>query len=310
MDIHNRRGVIETAVVLYVVAALALTQLVPNWRITHWFQKGPPTAELVQAQKEATDAKAQAAALQGRVDALALQNEQRKAEQLGYSHEMVVGAIESNSKAPVSTEQAITDSFLQRADLSLNVAVSKLDPALKAEVINIVAQLRSGDQEKIKAANAMLAEKDKELSAEVDARKKIEADSVVVKKERDVAVAAATKSEAKVAPLLTKVVTYADQKRAEEIKSGGLGALVDNLWYALVFLAIVSLGIGALYVYRRLRSVGPVTLGNIIADIRAGGNPTTAFDTHLAPAMQPLVKHASLIAPPLDTIPIAVKPNV
>lgn len=317
MTFNNRGFALETY--LIIAAVIGLTQLVPALRPPNWFKKGPPTAELVKAQKEAADAKAQAAALQGRVDALANQNEVKKTEQLNYTYEMVTGAITSNAASPDSTEKAITDAFLQRANLGFNAVLGKLDPALKAEVISIVAQLRSGDQEKIKAAQAMLAEKDKELANETAARVKIEADAVVVKDKLAVAnnvVAAKTANETK---LTAQVVSYADKSYAKEKEAGSLAAFGANLVKVIIVVSLVAVALGGLYLYRHLRSVGPVTLGNVIADIRSGiGSAvknlppeqqaavaeklqlvtTTAFDTHLKPTMQPAVKAAAAVAIP------------
>lgn len=233
MKMRSRRGAVDpvSLVVIGLVAILA----VPNWRPWNWGKKAPPTAELVAAQKDAAQAKATAAALQARVDAIAVQNEVKKQEQLTYTHQQLIGAIESNAKAPDSLERAITDAFLQRADIGFNAAVGKLDPALREEVIGIVAQLRSGDQAKIAAANAMLAEKDKELNEATVARVKLEADAVIVKAQRDKAQAEAAKKSANETKLTAQVVSYANKSYEKEKEAGSLGATVEKLFWILGF---------------------------------------------------------------------------
>ena len=52
----SQRGAIPV-VVLWVLGALAASQLVPNWRISALFAKKPPTAALDLAQREAAQAK-------------------------------------------------------------------------------------------------------------------------------------------------------------------------------------------------------------------------------------------------------------
>jgi hypothetical protein len=53
---NNCRGAIPL-VLIYVVGALGLTQLVPNWRVGNLFAKGPATKELRAAQEAAAKAK-------------------------------------------------------------------------------------------------------------------------------------------------------------------------------------------------------------------------------------------------------------
>lgn len=235
---NNNRGAVPV-IVLYLLGAALLSQAVPNFRLTNLFKKGPPTAELVAAQKKADDAEARAVAAQAKLNALVLDAEAKKDNQIVYSHEMVQGALESNGHAPDSTEKAITDSFLQRADIGLNVAVGKLDPALRAEVIGIVAQLRSGDQEKIRAAQAMLAEKDRELTQATADRVKLEGEVNGVKTELATAVKETAQIKEVVAKKQAEVITYADKARAQEKEAGSLGNLVRKLAWGLGILALL-----------------------------------------------------------------------
>lgn len=228
-------------VLLVVLGLLGLSQAVPNFRIANLFKKGPPTKELVAAQKAAADADARAKAAEERVAKIAAENEVKKNSQIDYSHEMVVGAIESNSHAPDSTEKAITDAMLQRADIGLTSAIGKLTPELRAEVIGIVAQLRSGDQEKIKAAEAMLAEKDQELEQATAERAKLEVEAKTAKTERDAAVKESVAVHEVVAAKTAQVVAYADKAAANEKEAGSLGALVTKLAWVVGFLLAVIL---------------------------------------------------------------------
>lgn len=242
MGMKSNRGAVPV-ILIYVVGALALTQLVPNWRIGNLFKKGPPSKELVAAQAAQQQAEASAKRLADQLAAIQAANEAKKLEQLSYTHEMVTGAIESNSKAVDSTEKAITDSFLQRADIGFNAAIGKLDPALREEVIGIVAQLRSGDLAKIEAANAMLAEKDKELTEATKARTELAAQKVVVDQKLTVAETDRLKKTEAVTKLTAQVVTYANKSYAKEEEAGSLGALVTKLVWIVVILVLAYLGI-------------------------------------------------------------------
>ncbi len=224
---------------IVLLAVLGATQLVPNWRIDNWFKKGPPTKELTAAQAKLDAADKRAIDAEATLQKLVSANEAKKETQIVYSHEMIAGAIESNSHAPDSTEKAITDAFLQRADIGLASALKPLDPALKAEVVSIVAQLRSGDVEKIKAANAMLAEKDRQLTEAKTARVKLEAEAVVAKAE----ILTATKEKAAlkevVAAKQTQVIAYADKAREKEVEAGSFASTITKLaWVCGILLSI------------------------------------------------------------------------
>lgn len=224
---------------IVILAVLGATQLVPNWRIDNWFKKGPPTKELTETQAKLDAADKRAAEAQANLDRLVAANEAKKETQIVYSHEMIAGAIESNSHAPESTEKAITDAFLQRADIGLSSALKPLDPALKSEVITIVAQLRSGDVEKIKAANAMLAEKDRQLNEAKAARQKLEAEAVVAKGEIAVAINEKAALKEVVAAKQTQVIAYADKAREKEVEAGSFSATITKLgWACGILLAI------------------------------------------------------------------------
>lgn len=234
----NQRGEVGT-VLLVVLALIGLSQAVPNLRPSNWFKKGPPTAELVAAQQKADQADKKVAELEHKVQSLEVEKAAQKDSQVNYSHEMVTGAIEANSHAPESTEKAIVDSFLQRADIGLNSAIGKLDPALRAEVVNIVAQLRSGDVEKIKAANAMLAEKDKELALATATRLKLEAEKQTVTTKLDAAVKEAATVKELVAAKTAQVVSYADKAFQREKEAGSLGALVEKMGWVIAGIVLV-----------------------------------------------------------------------
>lgn len=228
------RGAVDpvTLIVVAVVAMLA----VPNWRPSNWFKKGPPTITLAEAQAKQAAADKAVADLQAQVAALRAADEAKKSSQLGYTHEMVAGAIESNAKAPDSTEKAITDSFLQRADIGLNAVLGKLTPEVQAEVVAIVAQLRSGDQAKIAAANAMLAEKDRELNQATADRTKLAGEKQAAEQKLNVAEADRLAKTEKVTKLTAEVVSYANKSYENEKQAGSFGAMVDKLVWILVLL--------------------------------------------------------------------------
>lgn len=240
MHLSGKRGEVVT-VVLVILGLVGASQLVPNFRPSNWFKKGPPTAELAAAQKKLDDADARAKAAQEQLDKIVAENAAKKDTQIIYSHEMIAGAIEANSHAPDSTEKAITDAFLQRADIGLSSAIKPLDPALKSEVISIVAQLRSGDQEKIKAANAMLVEKDKQLQQAAIDRTKLESEAKTVTAEKVAIVKERDALKDVVATKQTQVIAYADTAHEKEKEAGSLGALVEKLAWVVGIIVVIIL---------------------------------------------------------------------
>lgn len=61
-------------------------------------------------------------------------------------------------------------------------------------------------------------------------------------------------------------------------------------------LSAVALLVGAAWLYARLYSISPTTLGRIAADVRSGAKPIDAMDTHLAPWLHHKVNRASRLA--------------
>ncbi len=108
--------------------------------------------------------------------------------------------------------------------------------------------------------------------------------------------------EAKKSALLQKDVASAKTERKEvDIKLEQTAALHLGEARQKNILIAVSVVLGALYVYSRIYRVSPTTIGNALADIRAGVNPVNALDTHLAPWLHPRVKKASQLATePID----------
>ena len=64
----------------------------------------------------------------------------------------------------------------------------------------------------------------------------------------------------------------------------------------LVGAALVALLLLAAWIYSKVYSIGPDTLGRIAADIRAKVDPLAALDTHLAPRLHPRVRRAAKLA--------------
>lgn len=62
---------------------------------------------------------------------------------------------------------------------------------------------------------------------------------------------------------------------------------------ALIAIAVL---LGAAWVYAKVFSITPATLGRIAADVRAGGSPIAAMDANLAPWLHANVRKASQLA--------------
>ncbi len=108
--------------------------------------------------------------------------------------------------------------------------------------------------------------------------------------------------EAKKSASLQKDVANAKSDRKEvDLKLEQTAALHLGESRQKNILIAVSVILGVLYIYSRIYRISPTTIGNALADIRAGVNPVTALDTHLAPWLHPHVKKASQLATePID----------
>lgn len=103
--------------------------------------------------------------------------------------------------------------------------------------------------------------------------------------ERDAAIAARESAIAKRDAIDDKLSEVAAAHRAVEQQK-------------MILIAVAGL-LAALWIYTKLFSVDPVSLGRIAADIRAGESPIQALDTHLMPWLHPQVAKAAKLATPL-----------
>lgn len=219
--------------VLYVLGALAATQLVPNWRLSNLFAKGPGTAQLTEAQKKLDQLQADSTAALAKLKSAQDEALAKQQEQIRYSQEMEAGAVEALKRAPVSTEVTLASGFLTRANAGLSAAIGNLPQAQQAEIMAIVEGALSSKQAEVDAAKATLAQRDKDLAGETAQRKLLEAQippltAAVAAKEKQV-IAAQSVVTAKTA----QVVAYADKAAKEAEESGSLGALVERLGWIL-----------------------------------------------------------------------------
>ncbi|MDF3056814.1 MAG: hypothetical protein K0R17_1029 [Rariglobus sp.] len=112
-------------------------------------------------------------------------------------------------------------------------------------------------------------------------------------KERAMLLARASQAEAArdVAQLARET---ADRKISEAAAANLALERRSRLQWAGLTIAVVVLGGG--WLYAKIYGIGPATLGNIAADIRAGMPGIQAIDTHLAPRLHRSVQRAAKLA--------------
>lgn len=234
---NDCRGVIPV-VVLYVLGALALTQSVPNWRVTNIFAKGPQTAELRAAQASAAKAQAEAVAAQARYEAALREQKAKTLQQVQYSQQMVSGVPVALARAPQTPEVVFASGLAKRAATGLAAAIGDLPADKQAEIAFLVDQALSAKQVEVDAAKAALAIKDKELTITTAAKQVIEAKLPMLEQQAKAADAKAVAAEGVVLVKTNEVATYAEKAATKEKEAGSLGTLVDKLWHVLLFLGI------------------------------------------------------------------------
>ena len=223
----KNRGVIPV-VVLYLLGALAASQCVPNFRLTHLFAKGPPTIELSKAETALATAKADAAKAQA--DLLAAQAKERAAtvEQVRYSQEMIGGIPAALKRAPASPEVQLAAQLAERAQKGLSAAIGDLPADRQAEIMAIVEGALSAKQAEVDAANAKLAAKDAELQQTTAAKQAVEAQIPVLTAKATTAAAKADAAQTLVTAKTAEVVQYADKAAAELQENGSLRATIEK----------------------------------------------------------------------------------
>ncbi|HWA07925.1 MAG TPA: hypothetical protein VG838_00510 [Opitutaceae bacterium] len=236
----SQRGAIPV-LVLYAVAALAATQLVPNWRLSNLFQKGPPTKELVAAQADLERAKAEAATAQAALAAATAERDSRMKQQVASGQQMVAGVQAALSRAPQGPEVKLAAGLAGRASLALSSAIGDLPADKQAEIQVIVEQALSSKQAEIDAANAALIKKDVELAQTTAARAAAEAKIPALEADRDAATARAAIAQASVTEKTGQIVKYAEAAARDKSENGSLGALVRKLGWVIVIAGLLYL---------------------------------------------------------------------
>ncbi len=229
-------------ILLYILGAAALTQLVPNWRVTHLFEKGPQTKQLKEAQDAAAKAKADAEAAESRYQTALADQKAKTVAATQYSQQMIAGVPVALGRAQQSPEVIFAASLAKRAASGLSVAIGDLPADKQAEIAFIVEQALSAKQAEVDAARAALAIKDKELSDTKEAKQVIEAKLPVLEQQAKSAEAKAVAADAQVMVKTSAVAAYAEKAAAKEEEAGSLGTLVTKLLWVIGICA-------ALYVF-------------------------------------------------------------
>lgn len=233
----NTRGVIPV-IVLYTLGALAATQLVPNWRLTHLFAKGPQTDQLRTAQDAAAKSKAAADLAEAHYNSAVADFEKQKMGILRDSQQFLAGIPAALKRAPQSPEVTLAASLADRASKGLVSAIGDLPADKQAEIIAIVDGALSAKQAEVDAAKAALAQKDVELAQIVAAKQSVEAQLPALAASVKTAEAKSDAANAFVTVKTAEVAAFADKADAKEKENGSLGALIGKLeWWAIVFAA-------------------------------------------------------------------------
>lgn len=226
--LNSKSGVVPV-IVLYILGALALTQLVPNWRIGNLFAPKSPTADLAKAQGALEKANADADAATAKLEAAKLADAQAKISLLQGSQQYVTGAASALAKAPVSPEVSLASDLLDRASLGLQHALGDLPADRKAQILAIVEGALSAKQAEVDAANDALAARDKELELVTAEKKTLETQLPLLQQQAATFDAKAQAAQTLVTAKTAEVVAYADKAAAKEQEAGSLCALLGKV---------------------------------------------------------------------------------
>jgi hypothetical protein len=235
---NGNSGEVAT-IVLVVLGLLGATQLVPNWRVTNLFSKGPATKELRAAQEAAAKANAEAVAAKANYEAALLKQQQKTAEQAQYSQQMVHGIPIALARAPQTPEVVFASGLARRASKGLSEAIGELPASQQSEIAFLVDQALSAKQAEVDAANAALALKDKELAVTTAEKKQIEAKLPELEKKVVATEAKVVATEGVVVAKTNEVAVYADKAAEKEKEAGSLGTLVHKLFWVIGVLALL-----------------------------------------------------------------------
>lgn len=237
---NNCRGA-APIVILYILGAAGLTQLVPNWRVSNIFAKGPATKELRAAQEAAAKANLEAAAAKSNYEKALLEQRTKTVQQSQYSQQMIHGVPLALARAPQTPEVIFASGLAKRASKGLAEALGELPIERQSEIAFLVDQALSAKQAEVDAAKAALAQKDAELAVTTAAKKVIEEKLPVLEGKATAAEIAAVAAAGVVAAKTTEVATYADKAAEKEREAGSLGTLVHRLFIGIGVIAALYL---------------------------------------------------------------------
>ena len=288
--------------IIWVVGILGagLVAAVPSWRPNSWFQKGPETKALAQAQLDLQKAKDEAKIAQDALNAVRAAEEARKVTQLTFGHEMSYGAGEALKTAPVSPQVVLAQSLLARANPALTAALGELPQDKRNEIMLIVSQSLSGAADELAKANATLALRDKELAVATAERSALQTQIPALQTALETKTKQVEVVSEVVAAKTAIVAKMADSLFEEKKKAGSLGALISSMWNIVAVLAVLTVlgfGVAAWLKFKFGGIAGAV--GSGLAELRekhpdAASLVTTIFDSNLNRHEQTLIsKHAS-----------------
>lgn len=241
MKLKSKLGAVQAAVLVYIVAGVALTQLVPNWRVTKWFQKGPRTEQLQAAQEAAKKAEAELAALRSEREAAELEKSKKKDEQVTTGQEYVHATGEALRRVQDPGPEVEAAKLLNgRAEIALAMAMGRLPAAQQAEMIRLVDGLLSSHKAEVDAANAKIAERDEALRVVTAERVAVEKKLAVVEARIPAAEEKAQVLSQKLEEKTNEVRTWAEKKVESDREAGSLRATLQN-WAIMIGLGYVFL---------------------------------------------------------------------
>lgn len=229
MKLKSKLGAVQAAVILYIVAGAALTQLVPNWRITKLFQRGPRTEQLQAAQDAAKKAEEELARLRAERAAFEQEKANKKDEQVSSGQEYVHATGEALRRVKNPGPEVAAAKLLNgRAEMSLALAMGRLPAAQQAEMIKLVDGLLSDHKNELDAAMKKIEERDEQI-------KIVTAERIAVEKKLAVVEARIPAAEEKVHDLSGRleeatnaVKVWAEKKVESDRESGSLQTLITR----------------------------------------------------------------------------------
>lgn len=225
--------------VLVVLGLLGASQLVPNLRLSNLFAPAPPTKDLLQAQADAIKAKAEAETARAELAATKAAQAAKVQELTRSGQQMVAGIPEALKDEPQTAGVKLATSLANRAGDRLTAAIGGLPADLQTEILKIVADAKSNDTQRIKAAEDALAASDMELKSTVAAKVALEAQLPVLQATVTAKDAALAAKDQVVVQKTGELVTFTDKLLAKEKEAGSLGALVNHLLWGIAGLAVL-----------------------------------------------------------------------